>query len=240
MLDNEKKPSGSSEKESALNAETHIVKVLETDYVTHDVKRFVVEKPKGYKFIPGQSVNLAVNLPEWKDKFRPFSFTNLPHDKYLEFMIKIYRERKGVTNLLDEINKDEELILGKAFGVIQYKGEGVFIAAGSGITPFLSILRDLNASGKMGRNLLIYSNKKNYDVIRGEELFKMLGNNFIQVFTRETIGFIDQRIDMDFLIETIGNFNQPFYLCGPASFVKDISSFLVKLGANAESILFEE
>ena len=66
------------------------LKVLETEYITHDVKKFTIEKPPGFNFIPGQSVNISINLPEWRNKLRPFTFTNLPDDGYLEFMIKIY------------------------------------------------------------------------------------------------------------------------------------------------------
>ena len=52
----------------------YVVKVLEAKFITHDVKRFVVEKPVGYDFVPGQATDISINLPEWKDKLRP-----LPH-----------------------------------------------------------------------------------------------------------------------------------------------------------------
>jgi ferredoxin-NADP reductase len=52
----------------------HIVKVLEARFITHDVKRFKVEKPEGYDFIPGQATVVSINLPEWKDEIRPFTF----------------------------------------------------------------------------------------------------------------------------------------------------------------------
>ena len=44
--------------------ESHIVKVLKAYYVTHDVKCFVVEKPEGYDFIPGQATNVSINRPQ--------------------------------------------------------------------------------------------------------------------------------------------------------------------------------
>ncbi|MEO8148376.1 MAG: FAD-binding oxidoreductase [Bacteroidia bacterium] len=218
-----------------------IVKVLETSYITHDVKRFVLEKPPGCDFIPGQSINISINLPEWKDQLRPFTFTSLPEDNYLEFMIKIYLKHNGVTNKLDSINADDELILHDIFGVIQYKSEGVFIAAGSGITPFISIFRNLYKNKRIKGNTLIYSNKTADDVMMEEELQSMLGNNFIKVFTRQNvIGFIDRRIDRDFLIDTIIDFNQHFYICGPDDFVKNINTLLLKLGASAEYIVIEQ
>jgi predicted ferric reductase len=35
------------------------------------------------------------------------------------------------------------------FGAIEYKGEGVFIAGGAGVTPFIAILRQLQADDKL-------------------------------------------------------------------------------------------
>jgi len=69
--------------------EEHIVKILSVEPVTHDVRRFKVEKPSGYKFIPGQATEVAVNKTEWKKERRPFTFTSLNEWDHLEFTIKI-------------------------------------------------------------------------------------------------------------------------------------------------------
>jgi hypothetical protein len=37
-----------------------IAKILETYFVNHHVKRFVVEKPPGYTFVPGQATEIAI------------------------------------------------------------------------------------------------------------------------------------------------------------------------------------
>lgn len=224
----------------AQNYPQVILKVLETEYITHDVKRFVLEKPPGYTFIPGQSVNISINKQEWKNELRPFTFTSLPEDDYLEFMIKIYRDHNGVTKMLESINAGDELILHDIFGVIQYKESGIFISAGTGITPFISIFRHLYKLKKARENVLIYTNKTSDDVIMGQSLKYMLQDNFIMVFTRENvIGYLEKRIDRDFLIDHISNFKQHFYLCGPEDFVKDIKEILTSLGASPESIVFE-
>lgn len=217
-----------------------ILKVLETSYVTYDVKRFVLEKPPGYNFTPGQSVHVSINEPGWEKILKPFTFTNLPEDNYLELMIKIYRERKGFTRQIEGINKGEELILHDIFGVIQYSGDGVFIAAGSGITPFISIFRQLKKQKRLGRNLLIYSNKTREDVIMGEWLQTVLKHNFIPVFTRENVvGFLERRIDRNFLIDHIADFGQQFYICGPEKFVTDLRAILLDLGAKIDHIIFD-
>jgi ferredoxin-NADP reductase len=219
----------------------YIVKILEAGFITHDVKRFVVERPPGYDFTPGQATEVSVNLPEWKNEKRPFTFTGLREWNYLEFLVKIYPARKGVTNELAKANADDELIIRDVFGTIQYKEPGVFIAAGTGITPFIAIFRDLYKKKKLGGNKLIYSNKTAADVMLKKELSKMFGDDFVNVVTRErVIGFVGRRIDRDFLVAEIRDFSQDFYVCGPDEFVKSITTILQDLGAAAETIIIEQ
>lgn len=219
----------------------YVVKVLESSYINHDVKRFIIEKPKGYTFIPGQGTHLSINLPEWKDKLRPFTFTSLNAWPYLEFTIKIYKDHHGVTEQLGKTNAGAELILHDVFGTIIYKDRGVFIAAGAGVTPFIAIFRDLFNRNILSGNKLILSNKSAEDIIYANELNYMLGNNFINVFTRQgVIGFRDLRIDRRYLVETIRDFSGSFYVCGPDLFVQQITKDLLSLGASAETLVFEQ
>ncbi len=219
----------------------YIVKVLEAKFITHDVKRFVVEKPIGYDFIPGQGTDISINLPDWKDKLRPFTFTSLRESKSLEFMIKLYRDHDGVTKMLGTVNSGDELILHDVFGTLDYEKPGVFLAAGTGITPFIAIFRELYRHNQIKDNRLIYVNKTSDDIIMGTELYKMLKRNFINVLTREnTIGYVGKRIDRNFLIENVTDFGQHFYVCGPDNFVKDMTKFLLDLGAEADTLVFEK
>jgi len=219
----------------------HIVKIIESHYVTHDVKRFVVERPAGYEFIPGQATDVSINQPDWKNELRPFTFTALPDAEHLEFTIKIYNDHPGVTNMLGKTNSGAELILHDVFGAIQYKDPGVFIAGGAGVTPFIAILRYLHSHHKMDGNKLIFSNKTSADIILKEEFEMMLKNNFINIITREhTIGFIGKRIDRDYLVEKVSDFSQHFYVCGPDEFVKEVNKHLLGLGAKSDSLVFEK
>ena len=211
--------------------EEHIVKILSVEPVTHDVRRFKIEKPQGYKFIPGQATEVAINKPEWKNERRPFTFTSLNEWDHLEFTIKIYQEHKGVTNQLGQLKAGDELLLHDVWGAIQYKGEGTFIAGGAGVTPFIAILRQLRKENKLGNNKLLFSNKTKDDIILKDEFEKMLGKNFINTITQENIqGYDHHVIDEEYLKQKITNFNQHFYICGPEKMVDAIKSILGKLG----------
>jgi len=218
----------------------YIIKIFKTEEVTHDVKKIRTEKPAGFKFIPGQATDLSINLPELKNEKRPFSFTCLNSDPYLEFIIKIYKEHNGITSRIGKINPGDELIIGDPWGAIAYKGPGIFIAGGAGITPFVSILRQLYIDGKIENNKLFFSNKTSKDIIIHEELNKILKSNFINVLTRENQSEFDgKRIDINFLKKNILDFNSNFYICGPDLFVSDIKGYLEELGAKTESLVIE-
>ncbi len=218
-----------------------IAKILSTEFITPDVKRFVVEKPAGYHFVPGQATDVSINTPELADQLRPFTFTSLPTGKRLEFIIKIYDDHDGVTKKLGLLHAGAELLLHDVFGTIQYTGPGFFFAGGAGVTPFIAILRDLHHKGDMKGNTLVCSNKTATDVILDEEFTKMLGKNFLKIFTRQNvIGFKERRIDRETMITLVQDFDQRFYVCGPTDFVKDINGMLLSLGAKAESLVFEK
>src|SRR3546814_13184219 len=91
--------------------EEHIVKILSVEPVTHNVKRFRVEKPSGYTFIPGQATEVAIDDPRWREEKRPFTFTSLNEWPDLEFTIKIYDDHEGVTNELGNLQAGDGLVL---------------------------------------------------------------------------------------------------------------------------------
>lgn len=200
-----------------------------------------MEKPDGYHFIPGQATNITINLPGWKDKPRPFSFISLNESPYLEFAIKIYEEHNSVTRQLGKTNAGAELIIHEPWGTIRYKGPGTFIAAGTGVTPFIGILRDLHNRNMIAGNSLLLSNKTSDDLIYPDELSHILGDRFTNIFTREgVIGFSERRIDRRMLVEIIRDFSGHFYVCGPEIFVKEMNGYLLSLGASADTLIFEQ
>ena len=220
--------------------ESHIVKIKSIDKVTHDVVRIVIEKPAGYTFTSGQATEIAINKKEWKEEKRPFTFTSLPGDDHLEFTIKTYPERKGVTNEILNLKPGDELILHDVWGAISYKGEGVFIAGGAGITPFLSIFRYLKSKNEINNNLLIFANKTKADIIHEEEFKSLLGSAFINILSDEEVaGYAHGRITEDFLKKHIANFNKPFYVCGPPPMMDAIQKQLSNLGV-ADNLLVVE
>jgi len=218
----------------------HIVKILEINQVTHDVKEFVTEKPEGFSFTPGQATVVSINKEGLKEEKRPFTFTSLHEDENLEFTIKIYSDVHGVTDAMDDLREGDELIINGPWGAIQYKGPGYFIAGGAGITPFIAILRKLKKEDRVDGNVLFFSNKTKKDIILEDELKDILGENAIFTLTREEYpGYHHGRIDEQFLKTHIDDFSKHFYVCGTPEMTREINRTLEKMGASSDSIVFE-
>ncbi|HBE42569.1 MAG TPA: flavodoxin reductase [Bacteroidales bacterium] len=219
---------------------THTVKILTIGHITRDALQIFTEKPQGLDFTPGQAIDISINKEGWKNEIRPFTFTSLPDDDYLQFTIKTYPSHKGVTNELLQLRKNDELILRDVFGAIEYKGEGYFIAGGAGITPFVSIFRYLRSKNAIGDNKLIYANKTRDDIILKYEFHYFLGENFINILSDEVVeGYAHGFITENFLREHITDFNKNIYLCGPPPMMEAVEKILSGLNVDEKLIIKE-
>ena len=221
---------------------THRTTILMTEFVTHDVKRFIVTKPEMFSFEPGQGVEIVIDQEKWRgEEGRPFTPTNLVSDKVLEFTIKKYPEHKAVTDRLHTLQAGDHLLITDPFGTISYKGAGVFIAGGAGITPFLSIFRQLAVDGNVTGQTLVFSNKTPADVICEKELRHYFGGKCHLLCTRESApGYENKRIDRGYLEKVLADKDKYVYVCGPDAFVEEINTAVKGLGFASEAIIFEE
>ena len=216
------------------------VKILSIEHLTHDVLKIVTGKPLNYNFTPGQATEVSINKEGWKNEKRPFTFTCLPDNDFLEFSIKTYPSHKGVTNELLQLKENDELILHDVFGAIAYKSEGLFIAGGAGVTPFICILRDLHSKNKIGDNKLIFANKTRSDIILAGEFKILLGKNFINILSDEKVnGYVYGQITEDFLKDYIKDSPKNIYVCGPPPMMEAIETFLSNLHVDKKMIVKE-
>ena len=209
--------------------------------VTHDVNKFTFNRPDGIQFEQGQATELTLQKEGYRDEGRPFTFTSQPEDDRLEFVIKSYPDHDGVTEQLADITPGTEVEIVEPFGAITDHGPGVFLAAGAGITPFISILRKHDRENMMKGCTLIFSNKTEKDIImRGEwEAMQDLETHFVTT-DEKAEGLHHGEIDKEFLKTHVADFNRQFYICGPQGFVDDMRDMLKDLGADGDRIVTEE
>ena len=218
------------------------VKILKAEPVTHNVRRYVLEKPAGFRFEPGQATELSIDKDGWRDKKGPFTFTALNDWDYLEFTIKSYLDHDGLTKGLWSLGAGDRLILRDPWGTITYGGPGTFIAGGAGVTPFIAILRQLQKDNKLKGHRLIASHDTAADIILREEFEAMEGLETTWTVTSDpdARGVLHERIDAGFLRRQVKDFGQNFYLCGPDQMVAELRETLAALGVKAEALTWEK
>ncbi|MGV9004558.1 FAD-binding oxidoreductase [Flavobacterium sp.] len=216
------------------------VKILSIENATRNVMHVKTEKPQGMTYLPGQAVDVAINSPKWKDELRPFTFTSLNSDMYLEFFIKTYPDHKGVTKQIAKLINGDSLLIGDVFGDIRYEGEGIFIAGGAGITPFMAILKDLDKNNSIGANKLIFANNTAEDIIGNDFFTQLLGKNFVNVLSKEENKKYEHGYITKELIESqLQNDKPHFYLCGPPPMMDAVLKQLKELGVEESRIVKE-
>lgn len=217
----------------------YIVKILEIENLSENIKRIRVEKPQGYKFISGHHTIVSINKPGWENKKKPFSLSSPDKEDFLEFIIKIYPERDGVTKKISRLKIGDEFIIGEARGKIAYNGNGVFISAGTGISPFISIFKSLDKK-ELKKSSLFYMNRTSSEIIMEKWLRENFRQNAVFTLTREEKrGYESGRIDKEFLGKHIINFNQKFYICGPFEWIRELKNSLIKFGVKKDNIISE-
>lgn len=220
------------------------VRILAVETLTRNVRRYRIERPEGFVFQPGQATELSLDLPEWRDKRHPFTLTGLTAAPDLEFIIKSYFGTIGdhVTERLWGAVPGDRLVIGKPWGTIFYKGPGVFLAGGTGITPFIAILRDLNANGTIVGNHLVASYRTSEDIILRRELEEMQGLACTWTVTAEPSvdPVMHDAIGADFLRRHVDLGAKHFYLCGPDPMVRKLRSILEGLGIRPDSLTWEK
>ena len=128
------------------------LKVTEVEHYTDNLFRIRTERPNTFRFVAGEFV--MIGLDNWSEKLqrnkpimRAYRMTSGPYDEFLEFYsIKV--PGGPLTSKLQHIKVGDELIVGdKPTGTltlnnIELGGNLWMLATGTGIAPFISILRD--------------------------------------------------------------------------------------------------
>ncbi|MET4083211.1 ferredoxin-NADP reductase [Pedobacter sp. UYP30] len=134
----------------------------------------------------------------------------------------------------------DQLFVNDIFGDIAYQEEGIFIAGGAGITPFVAIFKELNAENKIGNNKLIFANSTKADIIYNDEFHTMLGSNFINVLSNDKgegyeHGYITKELLKKYTNQPVKN----YYVCGPPPMMEAIEKMLKDLKIDEKSIIKE-
>ncbi len=214
------------------------------------------ELSKDYHFIPGQYITLKTII-NGEDVRRAYSICSAPYENELRVAIK--KVPNGVfstyANTLLKAGDVLEVMTPNGHFHSQYKPENhknyVGFAAGSGITPLLSIIKHVLYTEKESVFTLFYGNREVDSVIFGKQLddLKNIYPSRFSVqylFSQENYGtdIFYGRINSEKLaIWEKGLFEvaqtDEYFMCGPEAMINEVKSFLSEHNVADEKIHFE-
>ena len=213
------------------------VKIIQKSWLTPNVLCLALEKPPFYSYRIGQAIEVTLDFPQFYGDQAPFTLTSLSSDDYLELIIKVYPAHKGITLAMSNLRVGDKLMIGEPWDSYMNLGPGIFIAGGTGITSFVSFLRQLKGARNLAETHLFFVNKTEQDIFLSVELSTLLGKNYVNVLTREfKENFLFGHVDQVFLRKHIPDIHTPFYICGPGGFSEQIKNQLVTMGADPDLV----
>lgn len=239
----------------------HPVKIKDVKRETSDCISVSFDIPSeltdDYRFVQGQSITLRRHF-DGEDVRRSYSICSSPLDGELRVAIKEVENGLFSTYANQNFKAGDEIDMMTPTGHFYTelnpanRKHYVAFAAGSGITPILSIIKTTLATEPNSTFTLIYGNKNTGSIIFLEEI-EAIKNRFIQQFqvfhvlSRESVdvpllnGRIDANKCKEFLDKKIletGSVDEIF-ICGPESMILSVKDTAIAAGINSKNIHFE-
>jgi ferredoxin-NADP reductase len=177
---------------------------------------------------------------------RAYSIASAPQQDYLEFLIAMAHGQ--FTSHLDSAKIGDEYFVTGPYGQFSFSPDTdkrvLFLAGGTGLAPFMSMLRSIKMLGIGTDVRMIYSVKYPNEIIRKaelEELAKQTGLKLSVTVTRPQPGDgwtgETGHIDADKIRRLVPDYAQRIpYICGPLAFAKAMKDTLTAMGVQPASI----
>ena len=210
------------------------LEVTEVTHYTDKLFRIKTERPRNFKFTAGEFT--MIGFPEEKVK-RAYSMTSGPYDDYIEFYsIKV--PNGPLTSKLKHIEPGKLLYVGeKATGTLtlahlKLGGNLWLMATGTGIAPFISLLRDPTTYDAFDNITVTWTVPYKKDLRAYDEFLKDSDITYFPTVTREEFknqGRITKYIESG-MWDNITPENDKIMICGSMAFNTSMKEILLQKG----------
>lgn len=208
-----------------------------------------------FAFRPGQYLTLAADI-EGSEARRSYSICSAPGDPHLRVGVKRVADGRFSSFVNEMLTVGDTIRVmppeGRFTALAGERHDYLLIAAGSGITPMLSIARTVLGHEPDSTVTLVYGNRSSETIMFGEELQDLkdghLGRfSLVHLLSREKqdVDLLNGRIDGE-RIATLAERGliEPaamdgIFLCGPGAMIDSVSAALREMGVEDDRIRFE-
>jgi 3-ketosteroid 9alpha-monooxygenase subunit B len=218
------------------------LRVAEVVPETADACSIVFDSP-GFDYQPGQFLTLRIPSDRCGSVARCYSLSSSPHvDSVLKVTVKRTVDGYGSNWICDSVSAGDEIECLAPAGIFtpsSLDSDLVLFAAGSGITPVMSIVKSALAAGS-GQVVLVYANRDEQSVIFAAELAALVSRHpsrFTVIHWLESVQGLPSTA-------TLAALTRPFagheaFICGPAPFMTAVRAALAELGTERGRIHIE-
>jgi glycine betaine catabolism B len=212
-----------------------------------DVESFIFRPDPAFDFIPGQYLRYILdhNNPDDRGTSRLFSIASAPCEGIVQITTKFAPQSSSFKTALRNLHPGGQLNASGPSGSFTYSDPTqpvVFIAGGIGITPFRSILVELDHQNIDAPIILIYSNRTTDIVFK--ELFDTLVSNHHQLKVIYVVGEPSQdwqgetgRVNPDIISKYVPDLMSPtYYISGPKPMVEGVEQMLTEMSIPPDHI----
>jgi ferredoxin-NADP reductase len=205
-----------------------------------------------FGFVPGQWLSLKANKPDGEEITRAYSIASPPGDDN-RFALCLNRVQDGfMSNFLCDMKEGDEIRCQGPFGDFILRPplrDIVFIATGTGIAPFRSMLHWLLADPTRHQQKqlwLVFGNRTGKDIYYHEEFLRLASqhNNFhyLPTLSRGAPDWLGLRgYVQEHVPEVVqGRADMHAYICGLDKMIKANRDLLKSTGWDRKSILYEK
>lgn len=238
----------------------HELTVERLDAETADSRRVGLRVPDDlrdtFNFVPGQHLPLQISR-DGKHLRRTYSICSAPGNATLEIGVRVQPHGQFSGFVANELAVGDTLEVMPPFGRFhadidaEHRKTYLMFAAGSGITPILSIMRATLEGESLSRIVLFYGNRRQHTTMFIDDLYA-LKNRFPErvqlyfLFSREEQEFpiFSGRLDADKVRELYERFCAGMdideaFICGPDTMTEVASDVLTGLGVPDTAIHVE-
>jgi ferredoxin-NADP reductase len=217
---------------------------------------FEMSGPARFGFVAGQWISFKTNDPDGEEITRAYSIASPPSDDN-RFALCLNRVQDGfMSNFLCDMKEGEEICCQGPFGDFILRPpmrDTIFIATGTGIAPFRSMLQwlfnspDAGAARHLGKQLyLIFGNRTERDIYYHDEFVRLAAEHsnfhYLPTLSRGGPDWQGLRGYVQEHVSAIaqGRTDMHAYICGLDKMVKANRELLKSLGWDRKSILYEK